>query len=352
MVEKNKIKISVVLTIVMFFLVLLVELVLIGNSNSINNRIFNDRINDDLSTIAKLNSEHAGILLRKQIEKVELIADGSLVESVLGGSESSEEDLERISEDLEELRNIYDDFDEIYVLSLEGKIVASADSDHVGRENVIDMDFLRKDRENSISEIYYSEMLKRNVVNIILNVFSDNRSSFNMSVSGTGAFDEVVPVGPNGEIGYVVAVLSLSELEKIVSSEGLGETGESYIINEDKFFITPSKFIKGENRGVLIQQVDGENSEACLNMKSKMKEGEMVFLNYLDYRGEEAVGTHALIPGTGWCLIVKIDISEVLEESRNEFLRSQLLVPIVVLVLVTLMVFVLGRVLDTRFKLS
>lgn len=324
-------KLSVILALSVFLMVLIVELILIGNSNFVSNRIFNERIENDLTTIAKLNSNHAGILLREQIEKVELIAEDDFSENALESInlESSQKHLKALSDKLIEIKKIYKDFEEIYVLDLDGQIIASTNLETVGKNELRDIEFLDEKLETPISENYYSKILEKNVIDISVEVIDDEEKK---------------------RVGVIVVVLALKEIAEIVSAEGLGETGEVYVINKEGYFITPSKFLRGENKGVLTQQIDTKSYKECFIHKSQGITEHPIYDNYLDYRGERVIGTHAPIPESEWCLVVKIDSDEVFRISSNVFLKNQIFIPVIVLALMTLLAFNFGRFFDKRIS--
>jgi len=113
-------------------------------------------------------------------------------------------------------------------------------------------------------------------------------------------------------VGVAGMAFSLNELAKITGAlDTLGKTAETYLVNNDRLLITPSRFLQGENKGVLIQAVETEITDRCFSEKkdtSKSNKSEIVYA--LDYRGEDVIGTYIRIPKTDWCLVAKIDMSE------------------------------------------
>jgi len=332
-VSIDKIRFSTILGVSVFLIVLVVELLLVGNSNLVNNKIFSDRIENDLIILAELNARYAGILLEEEKEKLRTLADTELVESELEAivkERGSQENLNRLTKELIEIHeNDNDDFWEVYVIDLNSKVVSSSNPESMERKIETSIDFLSGEEEARVSEIYYSDILNKNVIDISAKIFTEEEE----------------------QVGALVAVLTLKELSRIVNVEGLGETGESYVINKEGFLITPAKYLKGENRGLLTQHIDTENARKCvdeiINREYKEeKEAHPVLVNYLDYRGEEVFGTHFPIPQSEWCVIVKIDSSEVFSSSRNVFLKNLIVLPVIILLIFTFLAFSCGRFLD------
>jgi len=74
----------------------------------------------------------------------------------------------------------------------------------------------------------------------------------------------------------------------------LGETGEIYLVNKDKYMISPSRF---KEDVTLKQEVDTVNVEKCVMHKDKKHISEVKEVTILsDYRGITVPGTHEYIP--------------------------------------------------------
>lgn len=72
----------------------------------------------------------------------------------------------------------------------------------------------------------------------------------------------------------------------------MGETGEIYLVNKDKYMISPSRF---KEDVILKQEVDTVNVEKCVMHKKHIPEVKEVTI-LSDYRGITVPGTHAYIP--------------------------------------------------------
>ena len=130
----------------------------------------------------------------------------------------------------------------------------------------------------------------------------------------------------------------------------LGETGEIYIINKDKFLITPSRFLEGEG-GVLVQKIDDENSRACFDEGViGHPERDEPAISFLDYRGEEVIGTHREVLDINWCLVAKIDKSEAIDRPLKNYILNQVIVSALVIATITLSGFAVGSYLDRRYE--
>ncbi|MEZ4635233.1 MAG: methyl-accepting chemotaxis protein [Caldilineaceae bacterium] len=126
-------------------------------------------------------------------------------------------------------------------------------------------------------------------------------------------------------IGVVAATFEIAQLTEILYAVQEGETGEIYLINNDGYFITPSRFVDDlkadgyvQERAELELQVDSAGSRAVLAGESGSQE-------YPDYRGIMVVGSYAPVEVANqqWGLLSEIDSAEAFAGSvqlRNLFL--------------------------------
>lgn len=118
----------------------------------------------------------------------------------------------------------------------------------------------------------------------------------------------------------------------VLDKTGLGETGESYLINKEGYMLTPSRFMP-EKASFLKEKVDTINSRSCLEMldnpvMDKMEVehiGHEVIEIFLDYRDKKVLGTHFPIYEMQWCLLVEIDEAEALGELKIQLIKSALI---------------------------
>lgn len=135
---------------------------------------------------------------------------------------------------------------------------------------------------------------------------------------------------------------------------GLGETGEVYVVNRESLLVTPSRFLQGEDKGILVQIVNTENSVKCLlDIKKHIFEGkphryEDDPIIFVDYRGEDVIGTHHIIPEMKWCLLAEIDKVETWGGKRTELIMGYLIILFIATFLAAAVGFFMGMRLDRR----
>jgi len=191
---------------------------------------------------------------------------------------------------------------EALVLDKNGKIVASSDKQYEGLDKSTDLFFTEAKNGVYLKDIYFSETIKK----------------INYTLSA--------PI--NDENGALLGVSVLRYLPddffSIVSSEHkkTDTTEEDFLINKDLALISPSRFLGVD--AILKTKINTTNAKACYDPKEiddikkngykelDLKNISTQIVEAKDYRGIDVMGTNNYIPETGWCLISKIDRSELL----------------------------------------
>ncbi|MDP8266049.1 MAG: sensor histidine kinase [Candidatus Aceula meridiana] len=111
----------------------------------------------------------------------------------------------------------------------------------------------------------------------------------------------------NWDTGDYSGVVFLKTTAKILNDiteaqEGLGKTGETYIIDSKQRMITESRF---EPNAVLNLTVNTKGSQACF-------EGEKAPSTYRNYRGRKVLGVQDYLPDQQWCVLTEVEANEAL----------------------------------------
>lgn len=145
-----------------------------------------------------------------------------------------------------------------------------------------------------------------------------------------------------------------SLLNNITEFDGIGE---SYLINDKYFLLTPSKFIKKDNNGILIQVVNTSNAAQCINnYLIHLKKEEKVdspwgeTIEYTTYRGEYVMGIHSVIETPKWCLLVEVNKREILTELLQELVLIQSLIFVFIVLVFIIINYFLQNILTKNKK--
>ena len=168
---------------------------------------------------------------------------------------------------------------------------------------------------------------------------------------GIKGFAVSAPILDNGKLlGVIILKFGLNELFDItLDREGLGETGETFIVNEEELLVTPSKFLKGEEKGVFVQTIETGDTANCFDetIRGHSEKNEPV-IYFLDYRGEEVIGTHREVSDVEWCLIIKIDKNEALDVILKNYIIRQIVVGLILVLVLTLIGFFTGKYFEKK----
>jgi len=187
---------------------------------------------------------------------------------------------------------------EIFIIDKNGYIIASSDKTQEGKNKSADPYFINAKTGSYIKSVYYSKTTKK----------------FGYTVSAPISDDN------NNLLGISVIRYPTDGFLNIVQNEnGLGPSEEYFLINKDRYFISPSKFLGGSV--ILSQKVVTENANNCFNKNEidyVKRNGYSDLVDHFgsqtvenkDYRNVDVVATHFYIPETDWCLITKVDRSQ------------------------------------------
>ena len=254
---------------------------LLGN---IERETLNNQITLRLQTTSAFKVNQLKEFVRSQKELISMIAASSAFRDFLIDLKTKSKKEETV---LRLQRSIKADaqIQEIFILDTTGKIVASTDTVQEGK--------------NRSDDIYFSEG-KKGVY------FKDVYLS---DVTGQISYALAAPINDDVSgkfLGLIVARMKVDYLNKILTDRaGLGQTGETFLVNKDYVMISPSLFLGGDV--VLKKKADTENVRNCFHPENSHSYVQY----YLDYRGVPIMGTHENLSDMGWCLISKFDKKEI-----------------------------------------
>lgn len=258
-----------------------------------------------LFSSSRARAEHVLTFLNGQKEASAILAAASVYRDFLKAPKDTVI-LDKIEKRLIRTKEIDKNILEIYILDKNGKVLATTDKEDVGEDRSKDTYFINAKDKTFIKDVWYYNAYKRPVYSVSSPIIDEKE----------------------GFLGVSVLVYSPEAFYGIVSSEnGMGRTEENFIINKDKYFITPSLFLG--NGVVLKQKVETKNANACFleNEMNFVKQNGYVglrdylknsaFIEAKDYRNVDVIATHLYIPETGWCFITKVDRLEFFKNSKQ-----------------------------------
>ena len=245
-----------------------------------------------LSAVAVSRAEHINTLLDSYKIVAETLAAGNPFRDIL--DENIGYDL-RVGQVKRRMRSVIESNSQISgirVLDRHGKlIISSMENDAVGNEDV----FIKAKEKSFIGEARISTRTGQKVMNISSPILLTDKF-----------------------VGVMAVTFKLDELKNIVkNTEGLGKTGEIYLINKEKYTITPLRF---RTDTFLKQKIDTLNSRNCFEHASGKGYEEVI--RFVNYKGVNVVGVHGYLLETEWCLLAERDEQEIMVSVNKNISRT------------------------------
>lgn len=302
-----KIRKRIILTFLTLFTLIMV---LVGTVTIIiSSRNYNQKAKDSLLTLTDARADHLRTLLSSEKEETKMMAASQVLRDFLKTTPGTSEYTQQKERSNERLKRTIEANEEIYeylLLDKAGKVILATGETPIGSDKSQDPYFTQAQENVYLKNLYHSETLQKNLLSISSPIKDDQT---------------------NNLLGVIVTRYTLDEINEIIQDRtGLGRTGENFIVNSEKYFITPSLYLG--NEVVLKQKVETQNVNDCFNpqeITSAKKDPEIVHVDeavkkYRDYRGVTIWGTHVYVPEIESCLIGKIDYVEVNKPVVNQLL--------------------------------
>ncbi len=285
----------VIMFFVFFFILLFFTLTMV---NVISTSNMKETIENNFQAIAQSRANHINDYLETLEDEIKLINTG------IGYNELLNTDEENASYDNKYLRvekrltnSLSENYYEIFILDRTGKVIISTDEDQIG--------------ENKSTDDFFTGGLNQTYIQ---DVCSSNKTGKTYLAISTPIKNHET----NETIGVMVAKVETKKLDEITTdTTGMGESGETFLVNKTGFVITPLRFFNttyNDNEIILKLKIDNINFHNALlhaiysNEELEKQHNEVNV--YDDYRGKSVFGTHVYFPEMQWVLLCKIDESE------------------------------------------
>jgi len=254
---------------------------------------------DQLEIAADELHKHVCIFLDgKRGKIIDFSSDGFIrdcAERIIKGDDSAQQCADKLNTHLTVNKQPLDpDILGIFVVDLDGRVISSTEVDKIGSE-VSDETYFAETMKRGfcISDIKYSPEFEQDtffdVARLLLTNDGLHIAGIIVNRYSGKSFRKITRSGIIGEFGQ----------EKQL--EGLGTTGEVYIVNRDKLMITESRF---NNDVILKQVVDTEGVRVAFD-----NEAGMIGI-YTGYRGHPILGVSRYVEEMDWVILAEKDISE------------------------------------------
>ena len=295
----------------------IVPLTIFGTLNYLNTEqaLTKETLNK-LETLATLQEKNIQNLVDQNLEKLNLVSSRLQLKVELdkynnnnGNKTQSQQFITRI---INPVKSESKSFEDIYILSPMGQIVASINNGSIGRNHSTDEFFIKGSKQNDVTIF-----------------FKDPEGNLRVYLTGPLILND------NKLVGVVSIISNLDTLlSQIQTYEGLGETGEFNLVkrddNGDALLINPLRF---DPAAALTLRVDKDDVQTPI-IQALLK-NEKTFTNIVDYRGVPVLAVTRHIEGVDWGLVAKIDKAEgfaALDNLRNLTVLTGIIVAALVVV--------------------
>ncbi|NIM13704.1 MAG: response regulator [Candidatus Aminicenantes bacterium] len=319
-------------TIFLWFLTLSLVPLLIASiiSYLTASNILRNDANQALNTASRLKMEYINSFFNERIKELNLLSQlhanvtdlrewiGEIKKSGLPPAEYMQQFDWSISVfsislqlNLENFQNAYN-YQDIYLLDLEGNILLSLIDDTNWGENV----FTGKYSNTLFRQAYEKALETGEPTFSDIEFFSpDVEEPTGFLIQAMKYRDEDKKDAKWEKVGMMVVQISMEEINKIMQEDtGDTRTGETYLIGKDQQMRSASRFVK-EKSAVLKTTVKTEGAKRWLDRESGIS-------TYKNYRDEEVLGVSYNLEsleklGVRWGLIAEISKSEALSSARK-----------------------------------
>lgn len=279
-------------------LVMLTSLLGIGLTIALSfhyaNIIIEERITDQLTSESTIRGDSVRALLNSKIQQIQVIATDPMIRNLINELNAIEDQSvfdaripERRIDFLIQIQAFEasiggaNDLENVEIVNKDGKRLFALINTKE-KVNFIDNPIFRKGLETSFAEIVFGRDGERKLM-VATPIFSKPKDT--------------------EAIGVVIVTANTSLVDQILlNRQGLGETGESYLVTPIKLMISDSRFIEN---AAFRQKIDTVPVDLCF-------EGGLDYVGkYLDYRRVMVLGSSNCMQDLGLLLLVEIDDNEV-----------------------------------------
>ena len=283
---------------------------------------------EKLSAIRDLKVDRLQAWISERSGDLELLSEDireKNIEQLINEDSYPHEEIEVLSVirgELNSRQSVYDSYSELLVIHpLTGKVMVSTIASHEGVNKAVDPHFteiLRSEKVH-IKDIYYSKIMGENTMAFSRPIVCKTHQGKHL-------------------VGVLVARIDLeNSLYKLLSdSVGLGDTGETILVNKDGYAISKLRWKADAPLKFKIHATPAINAI----------QGKTGVIIENDYRDEMVVAAYTYIPQTGWGFVSKQDLYE-LNQPIREMLTNFIFLFLIAFVLIITMVFFLSKTLSS-----
>jgi signal transduction histidine kinase len=244
-----------------------------------------------MATIAENKANHLDSWLKERLGDIGVLARLPVIrEACRQFRESAENPSETASDSLKDTLELIEStspsYENIYILLLDGSILASTHPDLVHTQGSHAHEVIERSRLSDtpvLGPVYQSPERKGWHVQLVSRINGQDKTT----------------------LAYIVAILDLSRTIDPIMVEriGLGETGETYLINKDRRIISESRYLDWAE--TIDQSFETHGIRAALDERK----GTDIYKNYM---GREVLGSYTWLPNYEWGMLAEMETEEIM----------------------------------------
>jgi diguanylate cyclase (GGDEF)-like protein len=291
--------------------------VMLGISYSQNRRALEKKITEDLLSESAQSARATGVWLKERLYDLRVFAGSDEVANTLDhpvtaaktSAAATSQAERRLRDYLLSLHERFSDFEQLMVLDLEGKVVASSGAAaEIRLPN--DWQSVLKSETQIVGDVYWDQKA--------------GRAKLVVAVPAQRADGRI--------IGAFAAELNLAPIRLLLRAFARDSTAAIFLVNSKGYPIASSEG---------MTQVLVNTRMAPPTMKKLLKSARAPF-TYTSFRGREVIGTLEYVPQVNWAIISEVSAESAFQQVRH-FRDVSLLVIALLLVLVAATGYRLGR---------
>ena len=279
-------KIQTKIFLVIFLLILVAGMAVTVVSYTLSKDTAEKEVCNHLLTAAESRADHLETVLMDYKQYTRMLAVGNAVTDAVDERIDYSKRMGQMSRRINATLKSRGEICSIVILNKNGTVVASNLQDIIGRNDYDSAVFMEGKERDYVGDIRIGEVGDGLVIPVASPVFVDDEFS-----------------------GVCVINFAVEEelYEITTDRTGIGETGEIFLVNEDGYMITPSRFINGT---FLTQKIEtfhpGSEPEDVTYLAGYNHE----VLLCKSYHGGEVLRVLVHIPDMGWTLVAERDKGE------------------------------------------
>ena len=285
----------------LIFLVMVVSIVTIAASAYLSfnsaSEVLQERMGDRLTSESTIRGNSILSIIHTRIKETQVISTDPMIRNLVTELNTKPYDPETYYSSLQEKRR--DFLTQIQAFQeLVGFSIGFEDVKIIGKEGRVFFSLVRlQATDNFVDDPKFIRGLQ------------EPFTSIEEAEGGGSKMIVVVPIFSQqkgeGPIGVIIAKMRMDEINQILlNRSGLGETGETYLVNADYLMISESRFIEGAPFNQLVDTVP---------VTECFENGNTVSGIYDDYRGVSVFSFSYCAPDLGFVLLAEIDEEETLQ---------------------------------------